>query len=69
MIGIVFEAYSPLGNPGRLTKGDDDPNVLSDSELAVRHNVGPAQVCYKVTITIYNVTIVYMYQSLYSTDI
>ena len=61
MIGIVFEAYSPLGNPGRPTKGDDDPNVLSDSvinEIAVKHNVGPAQVCCNVTVTIYNTIII-----------
>jgi aldehyde reductase len=45
--GIVFEAYSPLGNPGRPKKGDDDPSVFDNpiiNEIAVKHNTGPAQV-------------------------
>lgn len=43
--GIQFEAYSPLGNPGRPKKGEDDPSVLDDpviNDIAKKHGVGPA---------------------------
>lgn len=46
--GIVFEVYSPLGNPGRPAKGDDDPALLEDpviNEIAVKHSATPAQIC------------------------
>ena len=45
--GICFEVYSPLGNPNRPKKGDDDPSVLDDpviNEIAKKHNATPAQV-------------------------
>ena len=47
--GIVFEAYSPLGNPTRPIKSDDDPADMDDSvikEIAKKHNASPAQVRY-----------------------
>ena len=47
--GIVFEAYSPLGNPGRPSKTDTEPVVMDNAvikEVAVKHNATPAQVWY-----------------------
>lgn len=46
-VGITFEAYSPLGNPGRPKRGDDDPSVLDDAvinDIATKHGVRPALV-------------------------
>lgn len=47
-LGICFEAYSPLGNPGRPFKSEDDPVVMEDpviKEIAEKHKVSTAQVC------------------------
>ena len=47
--GIVLEAYSPLGNPARPMKSDDDPADMDDpviKEIAKKHNASPAQVRY-----------------------
>ena len=44
-VGIIFEAYSPLGNPG--LPGNSVPPVLEDpviGEIAAKHGVTPAQV-------------------------
>ena len=46
--GIVFEAYSPLGNPARPVQNPDDPNPLLEpvvKEIAAKHAATPAQVC------------------------
>ncbi|KAL5456974.1 hypothetical protein EMCRGX_G034203 [Ephydatia muelleri] len=46
--GIVFEAYSPLGNPARPVQNSDDPNPLLEpvvKEIAAKHAATPAQVC------------------------
>lgn len=46
----MFEAYSPLGNPTRPVKKDDDPSVLDEpviKEIAEKHKATVAQVgCY-----------------------
>ena len=45
--GIVFEAYSPLGNPSRPSKSSQEPVVLDDpviNEIAKKYNATPAQV-------------------------
>lgn len=45
--GIVLEAYSPLGNPGRPDKKDGEPEVMQDStirDIASKHHATPAQV-------------------------
>ena len=45
--GIVFEAYAPIGSPGRFFKQDGEPNVMEDpliKEIAGKYNVTPAQV-------------------------
>ncbi len=51
MPGIVMEAYSPLGNPGRSSANkDSDPVVMEDSiirEIAERLKASPAQVSSK----------------------
>ena len=47
-IGIVFEAYSPLGNPARRIINPTQPMVLEDpviKEIASKHSVSAAQVC------------------------
>ena len=49
-LGIVFEAYSPLGNPGFVGDGDK-PRVLDDTlikEIAAKHEGTAAQVSSKV---------------------
>ena len=49
--GIVFEAYAPIGSPGRANKQDSDPVVLENpvvKEIAEKHNASPAQVCHKI---------------------
>jgi len=46
-IGILLEAYSPLGNPNRPSKTDTDPVVLDDpviKEIATKLDCTPAQV-------------------------
>ena len=46
-IGIAFEAYAPIGSPGRFGIQDTDPVVLEDpvvQEIATKHNATPAQV-------------------------
>ena len=46
-IGIVVEAYAPIGSPGRFGIKDTDPVVLEDpvvQEIATKHNATPAQV-------------------------
>ena len=43
--GIVFQAYSPLGNPGNPFA--KHPHILEDTtvkEIATKHNIMPAQV-------------------------
>ena len=47
LTGIVFEAYAPIGSPGRFFKQDGDPDVMEDpviKEIAGKYNVTPAQV-------------------------
>ena len=49
--GIVFEAYAPIGSPGRANKQDGDPVVLENpvvKEIAEKHNATPAQVCHQI---------------------
>ena len=46
-IGIAFEAFAPIGSPGRFGIQDTDPVVLEDpvvQEIATKHNATPAQV-------------------------
>ena len=46
-LGIVFEAYTPLGNPARPVQRPDDPNPLLEpivKEIAAKHAATPAQV-------------------------
>lgn len=47
IIGIVLEAYSPLGNPTRPSKKDSEPVVMEDpmiNEIAAKYSATPAQV-------------------------
>ena len=47
MTGIVLEAYSPLGNPGRQHKETGKPEVIEDptiKEIAMKHHATVAQV-------------------------
>ena len=47
MAGIVLEAYSPLGNPGRPDKEQGEPEVMQDVTIrgiASKHHATPAQV-------------------------
>ena len=46
-IGIIFEAYSPIGSPGRFMKKENEPVLLEDPviiEIASKYNATPAQV-------------------------
>ena len=46
-LGIVVQAYSPLGNPSRPSKKDTEPVVMEDAviqEIAAKHKASPAQV-------------------------
>lgn len=46
-VGIVFQAYSPIGSPGRFDKHPDDPCVMQNhvvKEIASKHEATPAQV-------------------------
>ena len=43
----MFEAYAPIGSPGRFFKQGGDPDVMEDpviKEIAGKYNVTPAQV-------------------------
>ena len=43
----MFEAYAPLGSPGRWGVKSDDPVVMEDpviKEIAEKHNATPGQV-------------------------
>ena len=47
-IGIVVEAYAPLGSPGRWGISDSDPVVMEDpviNEIAAKKGATAAQVC------------------------
>ena len=47
LTGIIFEAYAPIGSPGRFFKVDGEPDVMEDpiiKEIAGKHNATPAQV-------------------------
>ena len=46
---IVFEAYAPLGSPGRRDRVKDYPVVINDpvlKQIAENHNATPGQVEY-----------------------
>ena len=43
----MFEAYAPLGSPGRRSQQSDDPVVMEDpviKEIAEKHGATPGQV-------------------------
>ena len=45
--GIIFEAYSPLGNPGQLKQDNIERSVLENTDIvdiATKHSVTAAQV-------------------------
>ena len=47
ILGIVVEAYCPLGNPASSFRGSNDPNLLEDpiiKDVADKHKVTNAQV-------------------------
>ena len=47
VLGIAFEAYSPLGTPNRPAKVESDAILLDDpvvKEIATKHDCTPAQV-------------------------
>ena len=47
LTGIIFEAFAPIGSPGRFFKVDGDPDVMEDpviKEIAGKYNATPAQV-------------------------
>ena len=47
LTGIVFEAYAPIGSPGRFFKVDGEPDVMENpviKEIAGKYNATPAQV-------------------------
>ena len=47
IIGIVFEAYAPIGSPGRFFKLEGEPDVMEDpviKDIAKKLNATPAQV-------------------------
>jgi len=53
-LGIAFEAYSPLGTPGRVQKGENEPCLMDDpvvKEIADKHKCTTAQV--KLTVMCY----------------
>ena len=53
--GIVFEAYAPIGSPGRFFKQDDEPNVMEDpviKEIAEKLNASPAQVSLNTAVEV-----------------
>ena len=55
--GIVFEAYSPLGNPARPMKSDDEPADMDDpviKEIAGKYNASPAQVSWCLSLASYH---------------
>ena len=53
--GIVFEAYSPLGNPGSPLRKGEEPNILEDpviKEVAEKHKVTVAQVLHPIHLNL-----------------
>ena len=47
IVGIVLEAYSPLGNPGTPIRKSEDPSVLHDpvvTDIAEKHKITIGQV-------------------------
>ena len=47
LTGIIFEAYAPIGSPGRFFKVDGEPDVMEDpviKEIAGKYDATPAQV-------------------------
>lgn len=60
----MFEAYSPLGNPGSPFLAEDAPRILNDAvimEIAEKHKASVAQVRY--------FPVVFVAQALYSRHI
>lgn len=47
LLGIVIEAYAPLGSPKRFGISPDEPVVMEDpivKQIAAKHGATPAQV-------------------------